>query len=139
MQEGIWVDGMVKCSAVEDKNRLFASEPTPYPIPLLELLQPVAVLREAAAEFVTLIPEQYRQAGRDGLLRLLHVLVTSSVASEPGTEPPPVTRPPPTHRLQRCQHRHSLERCARDLRAIANSWAWIIMKFIVNIINIIMR
>ncbi|XP_037092653.1 MORN repeat-containing protein 3-like isoform X3 [Pollicipes pollicipes] len=60
MQEGIWVDGVVRCSALEDKNRLFALNATPYPIPPLQLLEPVAVLRDAAAQFVPLIPERYR-------------------------------------------------------------------------------
>ncbi|XP_043223143.1 MORN repeat-containing protein 3-like isoform X2 [Amphibalanus amphitrite] len=116
MQEGIWVDGMVKCSAVEDKNRLFASEPTPYPIPLLELLQPVAVLREAAAEFVPLIPEQYRQAAEAASSASSTYSSTSNVASEPGTDSSSDAASSDTSLLQRCQHRHSLERCARDLR-----------------------
>lgn len=60
MQEGIWVDGIVKCSEMEDKNRLFALHATPYPIPELGLLEPVVVLRDATAEFLPLIPEEYR-------------------------------------------------------------------------------
>ncbi|XP_036596957.1 MORN repeat-containing protein 3 isoform X1 [Trichosurus vulpecula] len=50
--EGFWVDDVPKCGTMIDFGRDEAPEPTKYPIPEIELLNPDKVLEEAVATFI---------------------------------------------------------------------------------------
>ena len=76
----------------------------------LELADPVAVLREAAAEFVPLIPHQYRLAPDGGASSCTSDGGSSaSVASDAASASQETSSD--STAIHRCQHRHSLERC----------------------------
>jgi len=45
--EGVWVDNIPKCGEMRDFDRKSAPEPTPFPVPKLEMVNPEEVLGEA--------------------------------------------------------------------------------------------
>ncbi|XP_008837583.1 MORN repeat-containing protein 3 isoform X3 [Nannospalax galili] len=50
--EGFWVDDVAKCGTMIDFGRDEAPEPTQFPIPKVEILDPDGVLKEALAMFM---------------------------------------------------------------------------------------
>ncbi|PVD31236.1 hypothetical protein C0Q70_06648 [Pomacea canaliculata] len=50
--EGVWVDNTPKCGSMRDFGRDHAPDPTPYPIPAIELKNPNNVLAEVEEKFL---------------------------------------------------------------------------------------
>eukprot|EP00920_Eleutheroschizon_duboscqi_P022717 GHVT01055325.1.p2 GENE.GHVT01055325.1~~GHVT01055325.1.p2 ORF type:complete len:111 (+),score=1.63 GHVT01055325.1:401-733(+) len=53
--EGTWVDDVPKCGEMRDWDREIAPDPTPYPLPPIELADPSKVLESSEQQFM---PEQ---------------------------------------------------------------------------------
>ncbi|XP_043924595.1 MORN repeat-containing protein 3 isoform X1 [Protopterus annectens] len=53
LYEGVWVEDIPKCGTITDFGREGAPAPTVYPIPKVELANPIAVLQEAESIFLS--------------------------------------------------------------------------------------